>query len=190
MKSRKKLKGMTLMEIIISMAVFAMLGVILLGIGKTVDSTTKASSRFNKKMTVQAPYAAAKDVTDNNITIDVNGDGLVDDADKCYYQDESGNNIPVTPGKMNIEVYFGNKSNPTQVKVQKYQMEADGKTPKKDAEGNLIKDGVPVNEPAYADMEANRYSTKGLIENNKLIYDADSPNENLNFQFIDIQPST
>ena len=62
MKSRKKLKGMTLVEIIIAMAVFAVLGVILLGIGQVVDSTTKASSRLNKKMTVQAPYAAAKNV--------------------------------------------------------------------------------------------------------------------------------
>lgn len=180
MKNRKKLKGMTLVEIIIAMAVFAVLGVILLGIGQVVDSTTKASSRLNKKMTVQAPYAASKNVTSK----DTDSDGI---NDYFYYTDSDGNEIPVTPDSMNISVYFGSKSNPTKVKVQKYELEADG-TVKKDADGKPIKDGDPVDEEAKADMDANKYSTKELVEDNSLIYDANSPNANLNFQFVDIQP--
>ena len=88
---------------------------------------------------------------------------------------------------MDISVYFGDKNNPTKVKVQKYKLNASGEV-ERDDEGNPIKDGVPVDEEAKADMDANKYSTKGLVEDNSLIYSADSPNANLNFQFVDIQP--
>ena len=181
MKSRKKLKGMTLIEIIISIAVFAVLGVILLGIGQVVDSTTKASSRLNKKMTVQAPYAAAKNVR----SMDTDSDGV---DDYYYYIDEAGNNVPVTPDNMNISVYFGSKTSPTKVKVQKYQLDSSGNLIK-DADGKPIKDGDPVDEEAKSDLNANKYSTKELVKNNKLIYDANSPNANLDFQFVEIQPT-
>lgn len=175
MKNRKKLKGMTLVEIIIAMAVFAVLGVILLGIGQVVDSTTKASSRLNKKMTVQAPYASSKNVSAK----DTDSDGV---NDYFYYTDSDGNEIPVTPDSMNISVYFKDSSQSdgiARVKVQKYKL---------DSEGKPIKDGDPVDKEAKADMDANKYSTKELVEDNSLIYSADSPNANLNFQFIDIQP--
>lgn len=180
MKSRKKLKGMTLIEIIISIAVFAVLGVILLGIGQVVDSTTKASSRLNKKMTVEAPYAAAKSVSKN----DLDGDGVID----YYYTDEAGSDVLVTPDNMNISVYFGNKTSPTKVKVQKYKVDGSGNLIK-DADGKPIKDGAPVDEDASIDMNANKYSTQGLVKDNKLIYDANSPNANLDFQFVEIQPT-
>lgn len=182
MKSRKKLKGMTLIEIIISIAVFAVLGAILLGIGQVVDSTTKSSSRLNKKMTVQAPYAAAKNVS----SMDTDSDGV---DDYYYYTDEAGNEVPVTPDNMNISVYFGSKTNPTKVKVQKYQLDGSGNV-LKDADGKPIKDGDPVDEEAKSDLNANKYSTQGLVKDNKLIYDANSPNANLNFQFVEIQPTT
>ncbi|MDY4413878.1 MAG: prepilin-type N-terminal cleavage/methylation domain-containing protein [Ruminococcus sp.] len=181
MKNRKKLKGMTLVEIIIAMAVFAVLGVILLGIGQVVDSTTKASSRLNKKMTVQAPYASSKNVyylkADGTKTSNVN------EAAQYYYEVDSEGN-PINPKAIenltdDIQVYFGDKSNPTKVKVQKYKL---------DAEGKPIKDGDPVDKEAKADMKANKYSTKGLVEDNPLIYDSQGPNANLNFQFVEIQP--
>lgn len=178
MKSRKKLKGMTLVEIIIAIAVFAMLGVILVGTGKVIDNTTKASSRLNKKMTIQAPHAAAKDVTAQ----DTDGDTI---DDNFYYTDDDGNQISVTPEDITISVYFGDKANPDTVKVQKYQLDVDGK-PIKDSEGNYVKDGEPVDEPAIADIDANKYSTKELVEDNSLVYDPNGPNANLNFKFLDI----
>ena len=182
MKSRKKLKGMTLIEIIISIAVFAVLGVILLGIGQVVDSTTKASSRLNKKMTVEAPYAAAKNVR----SMDTDSDGV---DDYYYYTDEAGNNVPVTPDNMNINVSFKDSTgNVVEVKVQKYQLDGSGNV-LKDADGKPIKDGDPKNEKASIDMNANKYSTQSLVKNNKLIYDANSPNANLDFQFVEIQPT-
>lgn len=194
---------MTLVEIIIAMAVFALLGVILLGIGQVVDSTTKASSRLNKKMTVQAPYAAAKNVSSQ----DTDSDGVID---SYYYTDESGNQIPVTPDNTNISIYFEDASKAdgiAEVEVQKYEKDTNGeilrdavtnepiKAYKRDASGNIIKDasGNPITAPtvkekAKADMNANKYSTKELVEDNSLIYDANSPNADLNFQFVEIQP--
>lgn len=97
MKNRKKLKGMTLVEVIVAMAVFAMLGVILLGLGRVIDSTTKSSSRLNKKMTIQAPAAAAKD--------------------ESYY-DASGNPVELYSEDMTIKVSINDASGtPKQVKV-------------------------------------------------------------------------
>lgn len=58
---KKSFKGMTLAEVIISMAVFAMLGVILIKLGMVVDQTTKSSNRLNKRVSIQAPYAASRE---------------------------------------------------------------------------------------------------------------------------------
>lgn len=179
-KKRKKLKGMTLVEVIISMAIFSMLGVILLGIGRVVDNTTRASSKLSKKMTIQAPYAASKSI----IKKDTDGDTVMD---KFYYEDDAHNEYVVTPDNIEVKVFFGDESNPTKVKVQKFELEADGKTVKRDAEGNPIKDGAPVDEEAMASMDANKYSTKKIVEGKSSIYDPNGPNADLNFQFIEIQ---
>ena len=58
MKIKKKYKGMTLIEIIIALAIFAMLGSLLVLAGVQIDKTMKASNKLNKKMLVEAPYAA------------------------------------------------------------------------------------------------------------------------------------
>ena len=58
MKAKKNLKGMTLIEVIIAMAVFAMLGVVLINIGTSVDKTTRATNDFKKKLVAETPYAA------------------------------------------------------------------------------------------------------------------------------------
>ena len=79
---KKSLKGMTLAEVIISMAVFAMLGVILIKLGMVVDTTTKSSNRLNKRVAVQAPYAASHNtVYDPNQSVD--NDGFLEIAQKC-----------------------------------------------------------------------------------------------------------
>lgn len=211
MKNRKKLKGMTLVEVIIAMAVFAMLGVVLLGAGKVIDNTTKASSRLNKKMSAQAPYAAAKNVVDYNEAEDINGDGVVDNADKYYYEDDNGNKTPVTPESMNISVYFEDSSQSdgiARVKVQKYEKDASGnvlrdpvtnepiKAYERNVDGSIKTDPVtgnpiisaPVDEKAESDMNAKGYSTKAVVEGNSEVYDPNGPNANLNFRFIKIEP--
>lgn len=100
MKKKKKLKGMTLVEIIISMAVFALLGVILLRIGCVIDSTTKAASRLNKRVNEQSPYAAAQ-VT-HYVEYDEYGNAVVNELDSTPVEinvsvsDEHGNLKSVT----------------------------------------------------------------------------------------------
>ena len=58
MRKRKKYKGMTLIEILIALAIFAMLGSLLVLAGIQIDNTMKASNKLKKKMLVEAPYAA------------------------------------------------------------------------------------------------------------------------------------
>ena len=57
-KSRKKAKGMTLVEMIISIAIFGVMGGLLILVGTHVDSTTRAGNNLKHKVTVESPYAA------------------------------------------------------------------------------------------------------------------------------------
>ena len=57
---KKNLKGTTLLEVIIALAIFAMLGVILVTLGSNVDKQTKSSIKLNKRVALQAPYAASQ----------------------------------------------------------------------------------------------------------------------------------
>lgn len=71
---KKKVKGMTLIEVIISLAVFAMLGLVLVTVGSNVDCTTRATNSFKEKMAEQSHYAANGvtdyvDSTNNDKTI-------------------------------------------------------------------------------------------------------------------------
>ena len=50
MRKRKKYKGMTLIEILIALAIFAMLGSLLVLAGIQIDNTMKASNKLKKKM--------------------------------------------------------------------------------------------------------------------------------------------
>ena len=57
---KKKLKGMSLVEIIISLAVMAIMGILLITLGTTIDSTTRATNKLKSKIVQQSPYAAAR----------------------------------------------------------------------------------------------------------------------------------
>lgn len=60
MKKKKKLKGMTLVEIIVAIAVFAMVSLILVMLGTAVDAQQRSATRVNKKVAVQGPIAEAQ----------------------------------------------------------------------------------------------------------------------------------
>ena len=60
MKKKKKLKGMTLVEIIVAIAVFAMVSLILVMLGTAVDAQQRSARRVNKKVAVQGPIAEAQ----------------------------------------------------------------------------------------------------------------------------------
>ncbi len=81
-KKRKSLKGMTLMEIIVSLAVVAVLTTILVGAASAIDAYIKSANHVNKKTSLQAPVAesgytgSAQEIssTDSDIHITVNND--------------------------------------------------------------------------------------------------------------------
>ncbi|WP_455529606.1 PulJ/GspJ family protein [Ruminococcus sp.] len=57
-KGKKTLKGMTLIEMIISIAVLAMLCVILAMVGQNIDATARATNTLKDKVSKESPYAA------------------------------------------------------------------------------------------------------------------------------------
>ena len=57
-KGKKKLKGMTLIEMIITIAVLAMLCVILAMVGQNIDATARSTNAIKDKVVKESPYAA------------------------------------------------------------------------------------------------------------------------------------
>ncbi len=60
MKKKKKLKGMTLVEIVVSIAVFAAISLILVMVGSAVNAHQRSANRVNRKVAVQGPVAEAQ----------------------------------------------------------------------------------------------------------------------------------
>ena len=56
-KLNKKLKGMTLVEIIVSLAIFAMFALILVMLGNSVEKNSREANKLNKKVAVNGPVA-------------------------------------------------------------------------------------------------------------------------------------
>ena len=59
-KSKKKLRGMTLVEVIIAILIFALLGMVLLGVGNATDAHQRAARKTNKKVNEEGPIAEAQ----------------------------------------------------------------------------------------------------------------------------------
>lgn len=77
-KFSKKLQGMTLIEIIIAIAVLAVMGLVLVTTAQVINQHTKAANQLNKKVAVQGPIAEAQYENDaymiaDDVKITVNG---------------------------------------------------------------------------------------------------------------------
>ena len=80
-QKKKSLMGMTLVEVIISLAVVAVLTVLLVATATTINAYIKSANHVNKKTVVQAPIAESNYVgsanelstADKDIKITVNG---------------------------------------------------------------------------------------------------------------------
>ncbi|MBQ8582203.1 MAG: type II secretion system protein [Ruminococcus sp.] len=59
-KAMKKLSGMTLVEIIVALAVFAVMSVVLVTIGSTVEKHSKNARDLNSRVAVEGPIAEAQ----------------------------------------------------------------------------------------------------------------------------------
>lgn len=57
-KPRKKAKGMTLIEMIISIAIFAVMGGLLILVGTHIDAKRKATNNLKTKISSESPFAA------------------------------------------------------------------------------------------------------------------------------------
>jgi prepilin-type N-terminal cleavage/methylation domain-containing protein len=125
MKKNKKLKGMTLYEMIIAIAIFAVMAGVLIGVGTHIDNTAKSTSDLKNKIVAESPYAANKIKTNKetnaqlaseDITVNVrvtrqSGNAFIEDeADpskaKTISYNESNTNISFNAKKYRTaEVY-------------------------------------------------------------------------------------
>ena len=119
-KSKKKLRGMTLVEVIIAILVFALLGMVLMGVGNATDAQQKAARKYNKKVNDEGPVAEAQK---EDSAILVNNDYKITVA-------KSGGNPITISGKM--------------YSVEAPQLDEDGNIVY-DANGNVVPD--PDNDP-------------------------------------------
>ena len=75
-KFKRKLSGMTLVEILVALAVFASLALILAMMGSAVEKNTRAANKLNKRVAVNGPVAEAQNgyeafLSDDNYEIRV-----------------------------------------------------------------------------------------------------------------------
>lgn len=122
----KKLRGMTLVEIIIALAVFAMLSMILVTLGSAAEKHSRAARSLNSRVAVEGPIAEAQNgneayLADNNYEIKVGkGQKTTDDDGNevivmpaagfvtiegtlCYVSPELGTNPTNTDGDLVID---------------------------------------------------------------------------------------
>ena len=88
-KNKKSLKGMTLAEIIVSLAILAVLTVVLVGTSGLIDKYTKSANRVNKIAAAQTPVAETKDLSKSHRDQVLDGDGnpVVDgDGNPTYHE--------------------------------------------------------------------------------------------------------
>lgn len=152
---------MTLMEMIISLAIFAIMGVVLIGVGMHVDSTTKATTAMKDKIAVETPYAA------NRIK---------------EFTDSSGNTVDLTSATENISVELPSVSG----SYIQFVTEASGQVAT-DAAGNPQYNTITYSDPT-CDMIGDKYSTKEIVDD--AIPGKDSGELNFQFIEIETLPTT
>ncbi|MCQ2416388.1 MAG: hypothetical protein MJ071_01095 [Oscillospiraceae bacterium] len=117
----KKKKGMTLMEIIVSCAVYALFSLLIAEIMTLVNSTMRATNQLNKRLTYQSKYA------DNMLTSDANGsfgrqsiqyriryDGTFDEAHSTWTTGTKY--VKVNPNAANASYDINNANDPGNVR--------------------------------------------------------------------------
>jgi len=167
MKNNKTtLKGMTLVEMIIAIAIFAMLGAVLVGIGVVADNTSRATTNLKSKITAQSPYAA------NHIANYVE-----------YGTDAAGNEVTQDVTLQSEKVMDINVKMIAEGDYTAFVTDAAGDTTV-DASGVPMTQKIHYKDPDQ-NIGVNKYNTKVVIENN--LKDSQY-NKDLNLKFVDIQP--
>ena len=111
-KSKKKLRGMTLVEVIIAILVFALLGMVLMGVGNATDAHQRSARKYNNKVNEEGPIAEAQNDSnailinkDYKITVGQTGGTPVTVSGKMYsveapQLDEDGNIVTDKDGNV------------------------------------------------------------------------------------------
>lgn len=135
MKKRKNFKGMTLMEIIISLAILAVLTLVLVQTSNVINMYIRSAKNVNQKTVAQAPVAemghknAAKQVATKSkmitvsgsangksFSIDLNGEAYeVGEPATEIVVDEDGNDVVVEKNELggNLNMQFIDIETPT-----------------------------------------------------------------------------
>ena len=161
-KSKKKLKGMTLIEMIISIFIFALMGGILVLVGTSIDKQTKASNRLRDKIVEESPYAA------NHIKTAVDADG---------------NTINLSSNEIDIVVWQDTYSN----NYKKYEW-VDPSDHSKGKKENTY----PINSSnSKVEMKADKYHTQDIVVDGKSAAQKqeiqNGVNSGLDLEFFNIQ---
>ena len=152
---KKKVKGMTLIEVIISLAVFAMLGLVLVTVGSNVDCTTRATNSFKEKMAEQSHYAA---------------NGVTD------YVDSTNNDKTIASDPITIKINV--QASGTYIQ---YGKKPDGTIdPSKTVKKTYNNPSVTLNAEQYNTEEV---YTDGMTTDEKDLYNKRA-NHGLNFKFV------
>lgn len=169
-ENKRALKGTTLVEIIISLAVFALLGVILVQTGTAIDRMNRATNRLNKRVNIQAPYAAAQK-TEFNQTVD-NGDGTF-----------SVNTIDLDSKSASVTFQLDDSTNADVSSRSAKQVDV---KVKKSADSN---ETVTKSMSARVVLPATAYDTKTIVLNDANVYTPNAANSNHHLKFLVLDDS-
>lgn len=96
----KRVKGMTLIEIIISMLVFSVLTLIMVKVGSVSKSLLMNSNHMYNKTTAEAPYGATRDATGLQ-------NAIIDPGTGAPMDDGTGNPMEIATEPVTITVTSG-----------------------------------------------------------------------------------
>ena len=113
-KNKKKLRGMTLVEVVIAIVIFASLSLVLVVVGNSIEAHQRAARKLNNKVAVQGPIAEAQNKQsallvndDYEITVEKSGDSSASVVVKGklysvepFSVDDAGHQIPAEGGNL------------------------------------------------------------------------------------------
>lgn len=106
-KQKKRFKGMTLIEIIVSLAIVSIMTTVLVLTAALITNYLRSSNDVNNRVAQQAPVAEAQDifaadqsatvsleiVLDGDISLHANGYAVYDDTQMAAHSDEFGSGL-------------------------------------------------------------------------------------------------
>ncbi len=189
MKKKRTLKGMTLLECIIAIAVLAALSLILIRLGVTVDNTTKATTNLKTKVAEQTPYAVSGSPDHGFVYVD-DGHGGKELATDAANQPIVAT-FPASTIDISVEMVEHNADGSVKDTLQgSYYKLKDPNDPSKGFEDTVSKYGQVVSGKldTHSDLTGNLYDTISIYTDGMTAEELqkylEDPNGGLNMEFI------